>query len=620
MSLLKEFVNQSDLKKSDGSDAGKTDVAAKAPAADVKFSLMRNTINSDGQVSGSDVANYLEKAHDINDEVDTVVYGLETSDGEVVKVYVNATQADAFEAEMKKLLGMEDDIEEAINDLATRFDIVDVVWPKGTGPEEDEDGDQNGGELDLDTGADLGDPANDAEVAADAPPEEEDEMEVIASADDTPAPAADDEDAPATKKPAAKKTDGDAAADEVTDADATAATGDEAEDDEDELDADGAADKKDKKPAKDEKKGDKHGNLKNVGKNMKVGESKLQVGWYVYDKDDKTVAGPVEEAEAKKICKQKGGDAKGFITGYVSDYDARRANENQEGTQMTIGDKFLKRVLAEGALHEADKEDRDGVPDGEAIPMDTQHRVLANKLKWRLPKQVVQLFAMVGIPGVRLNSADAETSIAEAAEMLREQLSVRRAFLDFFKAYAAAKGYDIKAAAPVQEGKLDEAKLKRGNALQKQLETVLVKLGLPEDLVSTTGPGIVGTALYRASKDIEDNADLKAKLRMLAIRMGLKPADFNAPLGEPVAEAVALNLGAGQEIDYMEQLIKALQLDTVFNVQDVSKTRRALQGVKLPPQALPLMKRLITVLGGQTPQQARQQEAGSNLGAVYGKK
>jgi hypothetical protein len=91
---------------------------------------MRNTINTDGNISGSDVASYLDRAAELNDEVDTVPFGLETSDNEIVKVYVNAEQADAFEDKMKQLLGAEKDIEEALNELAMDFDIVDVVWPE----------------------------------------------------------------------------------------------------------------------------------------------------------------------------------------------------------------------------------------------------------------------------------------------------------------------------------------------------------------------------------------------------------------------------------------------------------------------------------------------------------
>lgn len=142
MSLIQELTTQTMLKKSDGSDAGSTDVTNKATSGgEIGFSMMRNTINSDGKISGSDVADYLERAAELNDEVDTVPFGLETDDGEIVKVYVNAEQADAFEEKMKQLLGVEDDIEEAINTLALDFDIIDVVWPKGhdDGVDDEED-------------------------------------------------------------------------------------------------------------------------------------------------------------------------------------------------------------------------------------------------------------------------------------------------------------------------------------------------------------------------------------------------------------------------------------------------------------------------------------------------
>lgn len=170
MNLLKEITSQKvDLKNSDGSDAGKNDVSSKVKANDIGFSSMRNTINSDGEVTGSDVANYLERAAEINDEVDTVPFGLETDDGDIVKVYVNAEQADAFEEEMKKLLGVEDDIEEAINKLAQDFDIIDVVWPK----DKEEDGEKSD---ELELGAD-----DDFDALSDD--EDEEPMDVVGEYD-----------------------------------------------------------------------------------------------------------------------------------------------------------------------------------------------------------------------------------------------------------------------------------------------------------------------------------------------------------------------------------------------------------------------------------------------------
>ena len=129
MSLLKEFAKgdlQQSLKNSDGSDAGRTDTAS---PTDVRFSLMRNMINH-GNVTGSSVSNYLERAHELNDEVDSVGFAIETDNGDLIKVYVNAQHASEFETECASLLGVDDDVEVAINQLAQKYDIVDVVWPQ----------------------------------------------------------------------------------------------------------------------------------------------------------------------------------------------------------------------------------------------------------------------------------------------------------------------------------------------------------------------------------------------------------------------------------------------------------------------------------------------------------
>ena len=268
MKLIQE-ISQTDLKTSDGSDAGSSDVSNKG--AEVKFDLMRNTINSDGKVRGSDVANYLERAHELNDEVETVLYGLETSDGKVVKVYVNASEADAFEAEMKKMLGMEDDIEEAINNLAAKFDIVDVIWPKGEGPDA-QSAEGNGEEqINLDDAAEVGDPSVE---------DEDDDLETIASVDDedlaaaTPptddeAPIEGEDDLPAPDK---KKKKAAPAGEEETEGEGEA----EGESDE-EGEAEGDEENPDKKKDKKDKKGDKHSLLKQIGGGL-AGKSKVTEG------------------------------------------------------------------------------------------------------------------------------------------------------------------------------------------------------------------------------------------------------------------------------------------------------------------------------------------------------
>lgn len=77
-----------------------------------------------------DAADLLAQAQEKAEEVDTIAFGLELNDGEIVKVYVNVDDAEAFEKAMSELLGKEDDVEAAINDLSGEFDIVSVEWPE----------------------------------------------------------------------------------------------------------------------------------------------------------------------------------------------------------------------------------------------------------------------------------------------------------------------------------------------------------------------------------------------------------------------------------------------------------------------------------------------------------
>jgi hypothetical protein len=83
---------------------------------------------------GIDISNQIKQAGKL-DSVDTVTFGLETDDGKIIKVFVNAKDAEKFEALMADCLGSTDSIEEAINKAATEVDIVDVEWPK-----DDDDG------------------------------------------------------------------------------------------------------------------------------------------------------------------------------------------------------------------------------------------------------------------------------------------------------------------------------------------------------------------------------------------------------------------------------------------------------------------------------------------------
>lgn len=91
------------------------------------------------EIKQDEVNDLLNKAaEDANEEVETVTFGLETDDDEIIKVYVNSKDADGFEEAMSKLLGSEDSIEAALEKLSVDFDIVAVDWP-----DDEEEGDED---------------------------------------------------------------------------------------------------------------------------------------------------------------------------------------------------------------------------------------------------------------------------------------------------------------------------------------------------------------------------------------------------------------------------------------------------------------------------------------------
>lgn len=96
---------------------------------DIKIATNKK-FDPNAPLTDREASNIIQQAHDKAEEVDTVAYGLELNDGEIVKVYVNAEQAEEFDKAMAELLGKEDDIEAAINKLADNFDIVSVEWPE----------------------------------------------------------------------------------------------------------------------------------------------------------------------------------------------------------------------------------------------------------------------------------------------------------------------------------------------------------------------------------------------------------------------------------------------------------------------------------------------------------
>ena len=133
----------------------------------------------------ADVMSKLDAAEKAsNSQEDTVPFGLEDEEGNIVKVYVQADQADDFEAALGSLLANENDddyienreIAEVLFTLKDKFEIIDVEWPRIETDEEAEETEdidldaEEGADLDLDLDAESreDDPDLDAEGSKDA--------------------------------------------------------------------------------------------------------------------------------------------------------------------------------------------------------------------------------------------------------------------------------------------------------------------------------------------------------------------------------------------------------------------------------------------------------------------
>ena len=126
MSLLKKIL--SNRKKLREGDLNAYEPNSKSAQYQNAFALLKDIHGAD--IKSTDITNHLKKVDDSEEEVDTVAFGLETSDGQIVKVYVNADEADAFEDKMSQMLGKVDDIDKAIEELSDEFDIVSVIKPE----------------------------------------------------------------------------------------------------------------------------------------------------------------------------------------------------------------------------------------------------------------------------------------------------------------------------------------------------------------------------------------------------------------------------------------------------------------------------------------------------------
>ncbi len=135
MGLLQEMEKSGGIQGLPAKDTG--EVKTKSPEqAKLEYTLIkslktdRKTFDNINDKTAQDL---VTQAHDRAEEIETIAFGMELDDGEIVKIFVNAEQSEQFEKALGDMLGQEDDVEVAIEKLSDDYDIVSVEWPEERG-------------------------------------------------------------------------------------------------------------------------------------------------------------------------------------------------------------------------------------------------------------------------------------------------------------------------------------------------------------------------------------------------------------------------------------------------------------------------------------------------------
>ena len=274
---------------------------------------------------------------------------------------------------------------------------------------------------------------------------------------------------------------------------------------------------------------------------------------------------------------------------------------------MTIGKKFLERVLNEGQLDEA-KKDVDGFKDAFDITTLPPTSPAVANLPLPLARQVVQLYHLMGVSVETLEmrpKAVKEAAMAVADEM-RTNAPLRRAAQRLFSALATAKGFARKEEEMMEaSASMTPEKDVRlmGGAVVKQMEAMLAALKLPA--------GVLQRAMRRDQASMMETADIlrtgagRSKFAMLASELGVDLMSIGQTVKVQEAATAATmdgpELGQTRAAQSMETLIGALGLEKVFNSREAMAVRRALPekmaNLRNPTAVYTLIDRLVKELG-----------------------
>jgi len=484
-----------------------TDVDDKVSAQnDVEFKQLRNNVSVGDSVTDTDINRYLDKAHKLNDEVDTVTFGLEMDDGSIAKVYVNATQADGFEAALAQKLGETDDAEEAINDLATTFDIVDVEWPESYQQNADTPVgvDSTGAETD----GNIGDPEI-TDANADTSPSVNPVIDLgnIEHSDDVDGNDGEDLDSEPVETSDTLSSGIDATV--FTDDDKEPGEGDVVDTkDQDQSDLGQEPTEVDNPDAADDQE----------SVETDADETDTEASAEPTDPDDDEVVGG-EVAKDDDTPPDEDDDTTPKETGDEEDEEEddedadTKPKKKEESHTMSFGQQFKSKLLTEKKASKKDNaEEQEVVSTAESASLPAEVTKLLQSFPNRGSKAMVVLLYLLGTPidALALKKADLRKSVADASDKFLKDSQFRNWVNRLTE--ELMKAGDAKVEASLHD--------ELGNAMQKMILEIMQKVGLPES-VERLGRAALRTALREKAKLATSNAKIRQYLKMVAEQLGI---------------------------------------------------------------------------------------------------
>ena len=309
------------------------------------------------------------------------------------------------------------------------------------------------------------------------------------------------------------------------------------------------------------------------------------------------------------LAEGKDEDYEKWTKGYEYGKSCRKKNKACSEDELKKMDPAMKKGY-EKAMNESVEElveaakDVDGFKDNfDITTLSASSPVMAN-LMMPMARQIVQLYHLMGVSveTLEMRPKAVKAAAMEVADEMRTNRPLRLAAQRLFTTLATAKGFarkekEVMEASASMTPEKDMQLI--GNTIVKQMEAVLAALKLPA--------GVLARAMRRDQQAMMETADIlrsgagRSRLSMLASELGVDLSAVGQTVKVTEAEMEGPELGQNRGAQAMESLIAALGLQAVFNSREAMATRRALPAkmasLRNPTAVYTLIDRLVKELG-----------------------